>query len=364
MHNGSNCLLAAAAGVLLLNLVSAACNATETPVPATTKGLVATLRGHENLVTGVTFSPDGASLASSGVDTTIRLWEVATGKQLATLHGHPNQVNAVAFSPDGASLASGNGTYLGSTGHLREREDGTPYMLQDGTPLPLPNMVILWDVATGAEQRRWGGFKAGIVTVAFSPDGKTLAAGSGTPTGPIDDAVRLWRLPTGELEATLWERGTVWSIAFSPDGMTLASGNGEAITLWDMTTNQARASLGRGAIRSVAFSPDGKLLASGYPNGSVRLWDMATNQEHSELDAHDGIVYALTFSPDGTLLASAGQDGNIRLWDVAMEKGIATIRIPQTRMWSVAFSPDGKLIASGSSDGLIRLWDVRQVLGQ
>jgi WD40 repeat protein len=349
--------------VLFVALMPVACSTLEPLMPATTKGVVATFQGHTDTIACVAFSPDGATLASSSVDTTVRLWDVATGEALATLFGHPDQVNSVAFSPDGTLLASGNGTTLGSTGDIWQLEDGTPFMVLDETPMPLPNTVILWDTTTTTEKRRWDGFETAMWSVAFSPDGKTLAAGSGTPIGPIDDAVRLWDVATGELEAILREDQSVWSIAFSPDGTVLASGSGAGITLWNVVTHSVEESISEGPVRSVVFSPDGTLLASGYPNGKIHLWDVATYQEQATLDEHDGIVYALAFSPDGTTLVSAGQDGTARFWDVATRNQVATIRVPQTWMVGVAFSPDGTLLASGSSDGLIRLWDVAQVLG-
>jgi WD40 repeat protein len=351
MKTDSTYRLLVAIGVLLLSLIAVTCKTLEPPMPATTTGPAATLQGHTDAITCVAFSPDGNTLASSSGDTTARLWDVATGKELVTLYEHPSTVYAVAFSPDGTLLASGSGWYWVPSSPLRpgEREEPHTAIPEVGTPVPLTsNMVILWDVATGTEQRRWE-FENPVYTVAFSPDGSMLATGGGDPSGGSfgEDAVWLWDVATGKLDKTLREReyATVWNIVFSPDGTTLASGNARGITLWDVATGEARASLsGDGR---VAFSPNGTLLASGHPNGKIRLWDVATNREQATLDKHDGIVYALSF---------------IRLWDVPTTDAVAVIRIPQTRIWSVAFSPDGTLLASGSSDGLVRLWDVAQVL--
>jgi predicted NACHT family NTPase len=152
---------------------------------------------------------------SGSSDQTIKLWDVATGKEQATLKGHKHWVRSVSFSPDGKTLASGS-------------DDGT---------------IRLWDVATGKEQttlkdrppsrpdRSWS-----VWSVAFSPDGKTLASGSGdfAKTGEI----KLWDVSTGKKKTTLkGHTFDVLSVAFSPDGKTLASGSGDGtIKLWDVTT--------------------------------------------------------------------------------------------------------------------------------
>lgn len=364
------CHLSLAIEVFLLSLILVACKTLEPLLPATKTGLVRTLQGHSEAISVVAFSPDGATLASGSADTTVRLWNVETGEELVVLNGHPTAIYSVAFSPDGTALASANGWYWAPSPPLQFGESGTSQTPNPSKEkvTPVPNNVILWRAATGTEKKRWV-FNVPIYTVAFSPDGRTLAIGGGDPMGSSfeENAVRLWNLDADKWDVTLREHsefGPVFAVAFSPDGTTLASGNGKGITLWEVATGRSKASLDKDSIRSVVFSPDGVLLASGSIYGFVRLWDAGTYREWTTLGQHDGIAYALAFSPNGKILASAGQDGKIQLWNVARKNVVATIRIPQTRIWSVAFSPDGKLIASGSSDGLIRLWDVAQVLGE
>jgi WD40 repeat protein len=361
VRESSNHRLLIVVGLLLLSLT--ACDTLQSLMSASTEGLVAVFEGHTATVTGVVFSPDDTTLASASLDTTVRLWDIATDEELLTLRRHSNKVYAVAFSPDGTLVASASGDSWAPAPPLGFGEHETPYPYTPESEMPTLFSVILWDVTTGAEQKRWG-IETPTYAVTFSPDGTMLAAGSAI--GKIDGSVWLWNLPSGELKATLREREreTVWSVAFSPDAMMLASGNGAGITLWDVTTGEVRASLAGSPVRSVVFSPDGTLLASGTASGTVSLWDAATNQEQVIPTKHDGIVYALAFSPDGEILASAGQDGTVRLWNVATKDTTAMIRIPETWVTSVAFSPDGTLLAFGSSDALIRLWDVAQVTGQ
>ena len=205
-----------------------------------------------------------------------------------------------------------------------------------------------------------------VNSIAFSPDGKTLAAGGEDPI------ICLWDVDTATRKATLEIHvGPVNSVAFSPDGKTLASaGRGDSIRLWDVNTATHKTTLSggghRGPVYSVVFSPDGKTLASAGRGDSIRLWDVNTATHKTTLSGggHRGPVYSVVFSPDGKILASAGEDRKIHLWDVNTATHKTTLEIHEGPVHSVAFSPDGKTLASAgyASDArtgriaTIRLW--------
>ena len=295
---------------------------------------VAVLEGHTDRVTSVSFSPDGATLASSGGwdDPTVQLWDTATQAKVATLRGHTGEVRSVSFSsPDGATLASGS---------------------SDRT-------VRLWDVGTHQDVATFEEHRRGVGSVSFSPDGGTLVSGA------ADGTVLLRELETGNV-AGLSGHGSLSSMAFSPDGTLLASGFGDGtIRLWDAATRIPIATLEghRSGIGSVSFSFDGAILASGSSDRTVRLWDVKTQKLLETLEGHTSGVTSVSFSPDGALLASAGgwNDATVRLWDVGTREPIGTLEGHLNEVRSVAFSsPDGALLASGGGyeDKTIKLWNV------
>jgi WD40 repeat protein len=322
-----------------------------------------TLKGHHEDVHSVAFSLDGKTLASAGSDGIIRLWNVAKGTDIGQADGkaisrdrlsHPFRQGpagtssfpyflTLAFSPDGKTLASG-------------AMDGTIKLWEVATPQRIVTFRgRIEEVATLESIVTFRGHTEEVRSVAFSPDGKTLASGEKM------QAIKLWDIPTRRSVATLHHPEEVNTLAFSPDGKILASGGGDGtIRLWRAAMRDEIAVL-RGherCIASLAFTPDGKMLASGGQDETIRLWDVAKRRNLATLKGHTAFIASVAFSPDGRILASGGWDKTIRLWDATTVQNVATLKGHDRCVWSVAFSPDGKTLASGSADGTVKLWTI------
>jgi WD40 repeat protein len=437
------------------------------------------LPGHQGGVKPISFSPDGTVLASGGLmpqDSTVRLWDVSTGSELRVLRGTKERVVSVCFSPDGKIVLAGDATgqlclWNVSSGELLNTvtqagggvgavvtPDGAivaaanwgpgtvflwdlPALCAGGAVQHTSELVadrlrvgslaispggkilatggmeslLLWDVEKQTRLRELKGHKATIVSLEFSPDGKTLASSSS------DNTARLWDVADGTLLATFkghfhhvngvslsadgqsvvsggWDRtvrfcelaakmrinpklahaDVVTSVAFSPNGKLLATVSGTyshgvagsdtwraegIVTLWDVTTWQRRMTLNgnSGGTTSVAFSADSKSLVTGGYDRTLRLWDVSSGKPLGEWSGHEGAVLTVAFSPDGSLIASGGTDKMVRIWDGKTGRPLHPLSGHTYEVKTIAFSPRGRLLASGEATekgGTVIVWDV------
>jgi hypothetical protein len=216
--------------------------------------------------------------------------------------------------------------------------------------------VRLWDIANGQELRTFEG-QGDYIPVAFSPDGKWLAWGSG------DTTVKLWDVATSQPLHTLrGHESRALSVAFSPDGKWLASASMDRTAqLWDVMTAQPIHTFLEGASFPIqlAFSPDGSLLATATRNRTIKLWDVRTGHPIQTFEGNASEIKSLAFTPDGKRLASTSDDGTVKLWDVASGREALLLRGHISAGWGVAFSPDGTRLATSDANCRGRLWDAR-----
>jgi len=296
---------------------------------------LAVLRGHENHVTSVSHSPDGSQIASGSWDNTVRVWDARSGAELAALRGHEGWVTSVSYSPDGARIASGS-------------DDKT---------------VRVWDARSGAELAVLRGHEREVESVSYSPDGARIASGSGASYGHMDNTVRVWDARSGaELAVLRGHESQVTSVSYSPDGARIASGSEDnTVRVWNACSGAGLAALRghEGEVRSVSYSPDGARIASGSDDKTVRVWDACSGAELAALRGHEGWVTSVSYSPDGARIASGSWDKTVRVWDARSGAELAVLRGHENSVRSVSYSPDGARIASGSSDQAVRVWDAR-----
>jgi WD40 repeat protein/mono/diheme cytochrome c family protein len=292
--------------------------------------------GHDGAVSCVAFSPDGKRALSGGDDGTLRLWDVAGGKELRRFEGHREAVSVVAFSADGRLAASGG----------RDRT------------------VRVWDVDGGREKARLEGHLGKVLCVAFSPGGDRLLSGG------EDKSLRLWDVDKArEVRRFDGHTAAVTAVAFSPAGgaMALSGSLDRSVRLWAVKSGEEmRKYEGHTKeVYAVAFSPDGSRVLSGGNDRVVRLWDKDSAKELRRFEGHANAVIRVAFSPDGKQVVSGSSryqspDKVIRVWDAESGKELRSFAAGEgEEVWCVALSPDGTQALTGSSAKSLRLWKLK-----
>jgi WD40 repeat protein len=283
------------------------------------------------------FSRDGNRLVSSDLQT-LRVGDVETGQALLAPWKEPAaSVRAVAMAPDGKSVAFSIGVHHPKATVEKRWSDGR---------------LKLWDLTTGKVRTLIERPGTGLISLRFSPDGKTLAAGE-----THVDHVLLLDLPSGKTRGTIFNRlGWIQVLAYSGDGKLLAY-SGDAQTIWvcDPSTGQRlRALQGHSAgVYGLDLSSDGTLLASSSADRTVRLWDVGSGRQRAVLRCPDGVT-SVALAPHGRALAVLG-DSQVALWDLFPQP--RSVPLQRQPRGALALAPDGRALAAGDSAGNVKLWD-------
>jgi serine/threonine protein kinase/WD40 repeat protein len=296
------------------------------------------LSGHEHYVYGLDFSPDGLTLASSGFDGRLCLWDLTSGR-LARSVLDPTAATADAWT-EGAPMPAARfrpgadpaGRYLAYT----TRGQSVQTLGWRGAPAPFASL-------TADAQPR---------DLAFDRAGGALAVSWSDGNVRLHDAATgaLWRIVDCSMRGS---REFYRRIALDPAGNRLATeGPDHAVQVFDVQSDAPPRLLGRhrGTLRGLAFSPDGHVLATASEDRSAKLWDVETGQELLTLQGHMSKVVCLDFSPDGRLIATAGDDETLRLWDAETGQPLMVLEPEAGNLQSVAFSPDGRRLAAACTD--------------
>jgi WD40 repeat protein/tRNA A-37 threonylcarbamoyl transferase component Bud32 len=322
------------------------------------------LKGHVGFVYSVAWDGDGKRIAAASEDATVRVWDATTGESLSTLRGHVATVYSVCWSPDGNRLAtaSADGTlkiwdattpdevFTMGGWTISWSPDGTQFVTRAGEGLQIV------DAATRRAAAAFGQDAAGMLTVAWSGDGKRVAAvtdnNASISVWDVASQRQVIKFPTGYGAWAPW-------IAWCPrldDWRLLATCQDGTIDLWDAARGvKLREFPGTDKPQAAAWSPDGDRIAGSADSASLKVWSTTSGAELLSLPVDRAVT--VDWNRDGKRLAVASRDGTITIWDAHSGQHIRTLAEHVSWALAVAWSPDGRRLASGGADQEVKIWN-------
>ena len=286
-------------------------------------GEVRNFESYATAINSIAFSADGRWFASAANDSSVRLWQVATGRELPRLAGHAGYVTTVAFSPDNSLLASGTRS----------------------------GQVKLWDVNSAQLVDDLPSRTGGVDRIAFSSNGKLLAVAG------MDPKLELWDLEKKQLRTLDGHKGEITSVAFTKD-LIVSAGRDKTIRLWNLDTGAPVNSWETASeINGIALSVNGDLLATANADNTVRTWDVKTGDLKNTFTGHAAEVWSVKLSPDGNSMASASSDQSLILWDLQKPDSFHQLKAGSDKVKTLTYSVNGKWILTGSDDGTVLVWE-------
>jgi WD40 repeat protein len=276
--------------------------------------------------------------------------------EMSQVNTNSDQAEAIMSQPSTISLGN---FYLANTLKGHEHSILSIAISPDGKTVASNSdrIIKVWNLSTGESISTLVGHTNRVNAIAISPDGKTLVSGS------EDNTIKIWNLLTGEeIHTLVGHSDSIHTLAISHDGKILIDGSDDnTINLWNIPTGKRIRTMSGHSfwVRSIAISSDGKTLASASFDKTIRLWNLVQGRQIRILARNSKTFTSIAFSPNGRILAGGSRDTTIKLWNLFGTEEISSLKGHESTVTTIAFSPDGKTLASGSRDKTIKLWNLQ-----